>query len=190
METETQAAFARRLGKDRSHVTRLKQAGRLVMEGKRVVVNASLTRLEATESPLPRDIANRDRLAAERGDQGAREANNADALDVKGELETVGLEMKRNQAAKLAAEAEISQMERDKMAGRLCVVDEVRAAGLRIGSTIQSTFESLPDRYAAELAAATDTSQAHAMLVEAVELALRTCSKTIADELGKVGADE
>ncbi|RDH86385.1 MAG: hypothetical protein DIZ78_09455 [endosymbiont of Escarpia spicata] len=50
MTTETQAAFARRLGVNRATVTRAKQAGRLVMEGKRVEIEQSLARWHATKA--------------------------------------------------------------------------------------------------------------------------------------------
>jgi pyruvate/2-oxoglutarate dehydrogenase complex dihydrolipoamide acyltransferase (E2) component len=49
MTTENKAAFARRLNWNRSTVTRAAQAGRLVMAGNLVDVEASLARLKATE---------------------------------------------------------------------------------------------------------------------------------------------
>lgn len=49
MTLENKAAFARRLGWNRSTVTRAAQAGRLVLVGNRVDVEASLARLKATE---------------------------------------------------------------------------------------------------------------------------------------------
>jgi hypothetical protein len=47
-ELLSQAQFARLIGVDRSYVTRLKHDGRLVMRGKRVVVDDSRRRIEAT----------------------------------------------------------------------------------------------------------------------------------------------
>ena len=179
MPTETQAAFARRIKRDPAHVTRLKKAGRLVMDGKRVDVDASLKRIQATESPLARDQATRERFAAQSATQAAEQAKNADGVDVKSDLETIGLEMKRHQAAKLAAEAEISQMERDQMAGKLVDAGEVRAAGIEAGNLVRSKFEALPDRYAPELAAAGDANAVHAILAEAVELALTDIARGV-----------
>lgn len=49
MTLETKAAFARRLDWNRSTVTRAAQAGRLVLSGALVDVEASLARLKATE---------------------------------------------------------------------------------------------------------------------------------------------
>ena len=47
-ERLTQAAFARHIGVHRSHVTRLRQAGRLAMDGKHVLVDASIARIAQT----------------------------------------------------------------------------------------------------------------------------------------------
>ncbi len=64
MSTETLAAFARRLGVNRSTVTRHAQAGRIVLAGKRVDVEASLARLAQTTGTRP-DVSARH--AAQRG---------------------------------------------------------------------------------------------------------------------------
>lgn len=48
MTLEHQAAFARRIQRDKGYVTRLKQAGRLVMSGRLVDVEASIARIQAT----------------------------------------------------------------------------------------------------------------------------------------------
>lgn len=172
MTLETQAAFARRLNKDRAHVTRLKKAGRLVMRGKLVAVDETLQRLEATESPLARDQASRERFAAQRAAQAAEGGKNADAVQVDDSLEAIGLEMKRNQSRKIAAEAEIAQMERDKMAGTLVDAAELGAAILALGAKVRGALEGIPDRQAAELAAAVEPSQVHALLSEAVGVVL------------------
>lgn len=71
MTLETKAAFARRLNWNRSTVTRAAQAGRLVMVGSLVDVEASLARLQSTEGGRA-DVAARH--AAERGQGGATPA--------------------------------------------------------------------------------------------------------------------
>lgn len=48
MLTESKAAFARRLGINKSTVTRAAQAGRLVLDGDKVLIDASLARWTAT----------------------------------------------------------------------------------------------------------------------------------------------
>lgn len=66
MSTESQAEFARRIGMARSRITQLKQAGRIVMaaDGKRVEVEASIAKINATADPGRMDVA--ERHAAER----------------------------------------------------------------------------------------------------------------------------
>lgn len=62
---ESKAAFARRLGVDRSYVTRLGHDGRLVFVDGLVDVEASQARLAATQDPAREDV--RKRHAAQRG---------------------------------------------------------------------------------------------------------------------------
>ncbi|CAM3827345.1 hypothetical protein [Castellaniella denitrificans] len=64
MTLESKAAFARRLGVNKSTITRAAQAGRLVMEGGEVNVEASLARWHATQGGRP-DVA--ERFAEQRG---------------------------------------------------------------------------------------------------------------------------
>ncbi len=65
MSAVTQAEFARQINWNRSSVTRAKIAGRLVMEGKLVNVEASLARLEKTAERI--DVA--ERHASERAEK-------------------------------------------------------------------------------------------------------------------------
>ena len=66
MTTETRAAFARRLGFDRSRITQLAGQGRVVLtpDGKLIEVEASLARMVATADPGRMDVV--ERHAAER----------------------------------------------------------------------------------------------------------------------------
>lgn len=60
MAAVSQAEFARQIGVDRSHVTRLKQAGRLVLTADgRVDADASRARIAATADPNRDDVAAR-----------------------------------------------------------------------------------------------------------------------------------
>jgi hypothetical protein len=59
MTIASMAEFARQQGWDRSYVTRLKQADRLVMQGDRVDVEASPARIAATASLQRQDVASR-----------------------------------------------------------------------------------------------------------------------------------
>lgn len=70
MTTETRAAFARRLGFDRSRITQLAGQGRVVLtpDGKLIEVEASLARMAATADPGRMDVV--ERHAAERASKG------------------------------------------------------------------------------------------------------------------------
>jgi hypothetical protein len=56
MSRESKSAFARRLGVDPAHVTRMAQAGRLVVVDGQIEVEASLARMEATKDPNRDDV--------------------------------------------------------------------------------------------------------------------------------------
>lgn len=169
MTTETQAAFARRIGKDRSHVTRLKQAGRLVMRDGRIVVEDSLERLKATESPLPRDAANRERLAEAREQKPATDET----------LVAAAQRQKLAQADKMENEAAIAKLERQRIEGSLVALDDVAHGAASVSATVRTTLESIPDRYAPEWSAVSDSAQLRALIEEAVEIALGTMDQGI-----------
>ena len=61
MTTETLAAFARRLGFDRSRITQLAGQGRVALtpDGKLIEVEASLARMAATADPGRMDVVER-----------------------------------------------------------------------------------------------------------------------------------
>ena len=183
---ETQAQFARRLNKDRGHITRLKQRGHLVMRDGKVVVEDSLARLEALESPLARDQANRDRLAAERAAAAAEgEPDSDDAQS----LEAIGRKIKIAQAKRMEAEAAMADIERQRLEGSLAETRAVVAAATDMAVALRSALERLPDRYAPELAAAIEPHQAHALLSEAVELVLAELAHAVAELPGALKAD-
>lgn len=176
MTLETQAEFARRINRNRSHVTRLKAAGRLVMREGKVAVDESLKRIEETEaldSPLARDQANRERLARERYEQ-----NEADKRSI-AELATVAQRKQAAQAEKIEHEAAIAKIERERLEGSLVPVENVKKVASDISALIRGALENMSDRYAPELVAATEVSQAQAIIDEAVELVLGELSRRI-----------
>lgn len=175
MTLETQSAFARRLGKHKAHVTRLKQAGRLVMVDDRVDVEATLHALEATASPLARDQAAAEYHAQQR-------ATPPQPSDTLAEL---GLRHKRAVADKAEAEAKVKQLEAAQLERELVAIGEVQAAGIDAGVALRDGLAAMIDRHAAELAAAQAPSQVHALLSEAVEQLLiefsRACERLASD---------
>jgi hypothetical protein len=185
---ETQAEFAARLGVNPATVTRLKQAGRLVLgEGGRVVVEASLARMQATESPNPAHVANRERLAAQR--QQARGASHADPVAVAppplpwpgaDTVESIGHQTRAAALLKLAAQAELAQMERDQRRGLLIERAAVRSDLTTAAAVILSAAETLPDRLAPLLVNESDQQRIHAVIADEVETFLRTVTERLA----------
>jgi len=135
--TMNQQDFALHIGVHKSHVTRLKQQGRLVIIGSgkaaRVDVVASKLRLAETEGGRD-DVAAR--FAAERG-QGAANAPSEKRVDA--------------QTRKEAAQADLAEMERDKMRGMLLERELVEAALEDIVAFARQGIENFPHRVAAQL---------------------------------------
>ena len=138
----TQAQFAVAQGWHRSTVTRLKQAGRLVMQGSRVDVAASLARIEETGGMrfdvAERHAANRTQHSAQQEPQktaaepsagvGATEGQGA-ALNAPPALDAVAGERRSDaQARKEAALADKAEMEVQQMRGNLIPREDVDAA--------------------------------------------------------------
>lgn len=183
MTTETQAQFALRLGCAKSWVTQLKQAGRLVMTADGLVdVEASLARIEATESPDAVHQARARAHADARGGQGGA----APALPTTEppkpppeSLESIGLRLKKAEADKREHEAEIARMERERLAGNLVereVVDYVLAD---YATTLRSTLEGRADRLAPVLYPLQTLEEYHAAILEADEQVLKEMEEAL-----------
>ncbi|HEU0198337.1 MAG TPA: hypothetical protein VFQ88_14145, partial [Nevskiaceae bacterium] len=135
MKTLTRTQFAAELGVAGSTITRWAQAGRLVfVDTKKIDVEASKRRLQATEDPAPHLAARRAQLAEARqarktqnagvGDHaGAENAATASAEAANGidglEIESIGLEMKRARLKTERYKAEQAQIEVEKLRGTL-----------------------------------------------------------------------
>lgn len=132
MTTETQTQFATRLGVDKSHITRLKQAGRLVMTDGKVDVEASLQCIKETEG-------GRDDVAARHAEARGGETKKPDESRVSA------------QTRKEMAQADIAEMERDKLRGKLIDREQVEMALDDVVAFARQGLENLPHRVAARL---------------------------------------
>jgi phage terminase Nu1 subunit (DNA packaging protein) len=167
-ERLTQAAFARLLGVDPAHITRLKQDGRLVMDGRFVCVAESQARIEATRGQRD-DVA--DRHAASRS-QGAKRTRNVQtsAQDSTNKpddfttLEGAARIAKFAKAREGLAQAQIREMERDKLAGRLLAREDVEQALTDVGALVRAELDALPDQLAPQLAAPMSADEVHTLL--------------------------
>jgi len=133
------------------YVTKLKQAGRLVLndKGDRVLVAESLQRIKETGGKR-RDV--KERHAENRENKPAEPRPQSS----KSEAET------RSAIAK----ADMEEMERDKLAGSLIPRDDVDAAMKFIGATVRSLLDVFPDQVAPIVVATNDLTECHAEITE------------------------
>jgi len=165
----TQAEFARMQGWSRSHVTGLKQAGRLVMSdsGKRVLVKESLARIEATKDP------NRDDVAKRHEENRHEENRQADARDDE-QPEDLSDEhgippYQRSRARKEFYLGLQAQADLEERLGELIKRDDVDRAFYGQWKQMCISMDHLRDQISAELTTETDQDVIHAMLGEHFE---------------------
>ena len=177
MNVVTRAEFARMQGWNRSHVSRLAQAGRLVLstEG-HVLVAESLKRIEDTKDPNRDDVAARH---AERRQAAITPLDAQDAEESAGDdsgAPGAGPSYAESRAIKESYAAKTAQLDFERAAGKLCEVADVERAHRDLGTMLRQALERLPDQLAPELAPETDAGRVHALLQGAIEDALRSIS--------------
>jgi len=184
MTTETQTQFAARMGWHKSRVTRLKKAGRLVMAGDLVDVEASLTRIQATRGTRY-DVEERN--AAERAAK-AVQAELADALEIVQadlNLDEIGRRTRLAQMQEREAVARIRQREEQEQAGLLVRRASIRKALADAAQIILNAAETLPDRLTPVLVGMTEPAQVRGVLRGEVETLLHTVSEQLALRAGE-----
>ena len=194
----TQAEFAAAQGWHRSTVTRLKQAGRLVMQGRLVEIAASLARIEETGG-MRFDVA--ERHAANRAQPGTQlaqpEAEKTAQAPLAGAGEGTGSgdgaiaapasgsgtgERRSDaQARKEAALADLAEMDVQQKRGNLIPKDDVDAALRSFATSVRARLDVLPDQLAPLLAPVADLDEIHALLAEHC----RSILAAVADDMGR-----
>ena len=194
MTLENQSQFARRLGHDKAYITRLKQAGRLVMENDLVNVEASMARIQATQGDRPqvaefhaeqraqkhavdsrypdgqagmnRDLSSTSgRMGHPEGRQGVQQSNQGHDLS----LDKARRVRAISEARIKTAQADQEEMARDKMAGNLIAREDVDFVLRDFGATLSSLLENLADRLAPIVYPLTTLSETHASIREMAE---------------------
>lgn len=153
----SQADFAREIGVGRSRVHALKEAGRLVMVGSLVDVEASKLRIAETRSAAHDDQGKAAIIRAEEPSDSAPRRIDA-------------------QARKEHLAAELLQMDLDERQGKLMRAEEVIAAVADAATTLRTRIEAFPDLLASQLAAINDEAQVRAELASQVEIVLAELS--------------
>ncbi|NCA71895.1 MAG: hypothetical protein EOM91_17820 [Sphingobacteriia bacterium] len=196
-ERITRAEFARRIGVERSTITRWVESGRISLgEDGRLDYGQALRERDASESPLPKHQARKaqfdearkakaqaseaDALAGRSAAPGADTAPAA-AAEPSGILD-VGAAMKLETWKLQRAKAELANLELDKAAGLLVERAEVEFVLADFGNTVRAIFEGLADR----LTPALDGHQGNAAsLHKIIDDVAREGLDTVADYLAR-----
>lgn len=160
MSTETRAAFARRIGVNKSTITRAAQAGRIVLNLHGLVeVEASLKRWHETKGGRSdveaRHAQNRGGVIPETAPGGENPTDtNLDATVAQPGAtlidETEG--RARHKAVSMDFENKAIRLEMDLRAGRRYPIEAVKREGVGAGATLRADFERLTDQTAPRLA--------------------------------------
>lgn len=190
MTRETQTQFAARIGVNKSRITRLKQAGRLVMsDGGMVEVEGSLARLDATRGDRY-DLS--DIYAAARAETPASALPAPDTaiaatvpVPAVLDLDEIGRRTRHAQMLEREAVARIRDRE-DREHARLVMRRGavVKAATDAIGILLNAA-ETLPDRVAPLLLNVNDSARVRAILRDEMEQLLQIAS----DRLNAIAGD-
>lgn len=193
MTHETRADFARRMGWNKSSVTRAAQDGRVVVEGGLVNVEASLEKINALASPYAHHRAHAQQLAESRQQkitpaavQAALRAmapppeKPAEPLPPGESIEELNRRLKKAEADKREHEAEMARMERETMAGNLIAREDVEFALDDFGATLRSLMDNLADRLAPVVHPLQTIEETHAAINEAAQDVLQTMHEQLA----------
>jgi len=164
----SQTAFADHIGVNRSHVTQLKNADRLVMEDGKVNVEASIQRIADTKDPSKDGVVKRHQQ--ERSQKGGAEEARATT--------GTGSRFQSAKARREEANAELTEIELQTKRGLLLVADEAKLAVADGDTIIRNRLESLPDILAPQLAAETDEQKIRSMLTDHIESLLGDLSRS------------
>lgn len=163
-ETLGKREFATMLGQHPSHVTKMLNEGRLVMEGSgikaRVRVAESLERIAQTGGGRP--------------DEAIRQAHNRAAKASAGkdttsdnQAEKIGNNYQAARAVREKYAALKAKAEYETLIGNLIPREDVDAALRFVGATIRSLMDVFPDQQAPILCAVSDIHEVNALLTEA-----------------------
>lgn len=173
----TQSEFATLLGKDKSYVTRLKQAGRLVLAADgRVEVEKSQALIAATADP------SRSAAVEARANEQMRQERAAPQA----QESAIGNSYQTAKAVNEKYKALTAKLEYERASGKLVDADEARLFAADLAASFRGALEILPDRLAPELVPLSETETVRAVLVESLEQVLTD----LADKIAKWGKTE
>ena len=160
--------FAQHIDRQPGWITQLKDAGRLVMDGDKIDVEASLQRIEDTANPSFQVHADRHQENRERKAAGIMD-------DMTGKAGSAYQQARAMREKYAAMQAKISY---EKEIGLLLVAHDVKMAVADGDALIRNRLEALPDILAPQLAAEKDEHKIRAILADQVEYLLDELSRT------------
>lgn len=160
-ERATQKEFAALLGCSEPMVTKHKDAGRLVMEGRMVKVRESLDRIAAWKDPA----RGGDRTGKPQQEAPALAAATSTALASPSGTDADRLNYNIQAAREKLAAAQLRELELAREAGALVLKADRDAAEFGRARAGREAILSIPDRLAVQLAPKTDPAEIHALLM-------------------------
>lgn len=173
----TQAEFAKMLGVRSGYITKLKQAGRLVLtpDGRNVIVEASKQRIEETRDPNRSDVVQRNAELREQNRTGSGPTASAAAPAVPPSHDQgVGNTYQAARAVKERYLALQAKREYEQACRLLMESVKVQAMLADAITTLRTNIEALPVTLGPLLAAEQDEARCIALLRENVEHLLTT----------------
>lgn len=169
MPLMSQTEFANHIGKTPGYITQLKDAGRLVMQGRMVDSEASKQRIDETQDPGKVGVAERHQTEREQK-QAAPQMD-----DMTGNAGSAYQQARAMKEKYAAMQAKIAY---EKEVGLLLVASEVNMAVADGDAIIRNRLESLPDMLAPQLAAESDEQKIRALLMDQIEYLLGELSQS------------
>lgn len=176
MTTESKSAFARRLGVAPSYVTKLAQAGRLIVIDGQIEVETSLALIETTKDPNRDDVRQRHAQARDEKRQGRpaavppasepkRPTKEAPQPAAQPMLKAASA-FREARADRTHYQARTVEMRVAHSQGKLVDVAVIRQCAANDGAMLRNLMENLPDAGAPRLVAVRDPARAARILNE------------------------
>jgi hypothetical protein len=169
MTTMTKSEFAKHINVKPGYVTQLITAGRLVMEGNKVIVEESMKLIEETRDPSKTAVSARHEKSREEKLKQPQPEQEQETRQPEEITAGAGSAYQHAKAFREKYNALSAKMAYEREMKTLLPADDVRQAVMDGDTIIRSRLESLPDQLAPQLAAETDEQRVRAILIEQIE---------------------
>jgi len=181
MGSVNQAEFAALMGWSGAYVTKLKQAGRLVIVDGRVDVEASKVRIADTRDPNRDDVVSRNAASRTAGEQPVQAAPPS-KLSGDADIDEEGIvDFQTARALKenyLARQAKIDYEERT---GKLVDAERLAQAQFELARQVRDSMLAIPPRLQDILASVSDPLEVGRLLTAEIRQALESAAKQAGD---------